>query len=165
MKLICSCLLISGASQVVKQFFVSIASLCLARTSNESKWHEIGKQSVKMMTKMANEYSDWNFRNKQHLLQALLYYHDCEIVLAETSFKASIVSAHEHGFLHEEALACELYGIFLIDTKNIVVGIEQLNLAIHKYMLWGAHNKVNDVKDLIDNTLCQHPTQMRTEVV
>ena len=108
------------------------------------------------MTKLANEYSDWNFRNKQHLLQALLYYHDCEIILAETSFKASIVSAHEHGFHHEEALACELYGIFLIDTKNIVVGIEQLNLAIQKYMFWGAHNKVNDVKDLIQNNLFSH---------
>lgn len=147
-------------SQTVNQF-VSIAALCLARTSNESKWREIGNQSVKMMTKLANEYSDWNFRNKLQLLQAELYYHDGENILAETSFKASIVSAHEHGFHHEEALACELYGIFLIDTKNMVVGIEQLNLAIHKYMLWGAQNKVNDVKVLIDNTLCQHPTQTR----
>lgn len=151
-------------SQSVKQF-VSIAALCLARTSNESKWHEIGNESVKMMTKMANEYSDWNFRNKLHLLQAELYYHDGKNILAESSFKASIVSAHEHGFHHEEALACELYGIFLIDTKNIVVGIEQLNLAIHRYMLWGAQNKVNDVKVLIDNTLCQHPTETRKGVV
>ena len=127
-----------------------IAALCLARSSNESKLREIGEQCVKTMTKMVDEYSDWNFRNKLHLLQAGLYYHDGENILAETSYKAAIVSAHEHGFHHEEALACELYGIFLIDTKNLIVGIKQLNLAIYKYMLWGAQNKVNDVKDLIE---------------
>ena len=104
---------------------------------------------------MLVEHSEWNFRNKLHLLNAELHYLESQYSLAENSFKAAIVSAHEHRFYHEEALACELYGIFLLDTKNIVAGVEQLRLAIDKYEQWGAKKKSDDVQNLISSTLGQ----------
>lgn len=128
------------------------AALCLARSTNEIKWREIGIQSVRTMSQMV-ECSEWNFMNKLHLLNAELHYLESQNCLAENSFKAAIVSANQHGFYHEEALACELYGLFLIDTKNLVVGIEQLQLAFEKYEQWGAKKKSEDVQNLIDSHL------------
>ena len=124
------------------------AALCLARSTTERKLTEIGAQSIKTMTQLV-ECSEWNFRNKLHLLNAELHYLESRNSLAEISFKAAIASAHEHRFYHEEALACELYGIFLIETSNLASGIEQLQLAIDKYVHWGAKKKADDVKDFI----------------
>jgi len=120
----------------------------LARSTNDSKWTEIGAESVKTMTQLV-ECSEWNFRNKVHLLNAELHYLESRNSLAEISFKAAIVSAHEHRLYHEEALACELYGVFLIETNNLATGIEQLQLAFDKYVQWGAEKKADDVKDFI----------------
>lgn len=131
-----------------QHIFFYEAALCLARSTNDSKWTEIGAESVKTMTQLV-ECSEWNFRNKVHLLNAELHYLESRNSLAEISFKAAIVSAHEHRFYHEEALACELYGVFLIETNNLATGIEQLQLAFDKYVQWGAKKKADDVKDLI----------------
>jgi hypothetical protein len=130
------------------QHFFFEAALCLARSTNDRKWTEIGAESVKTMTQLV-ECSEWNFRNKLHLLNAELHYLESRNSLAEISFKAAIVSAHEHRFYHEEALACELYGVFLIETNDLATGIEQLQLAIDKYVQWGAEKKADDVKDFI----------------
>jgi hypothetical protein len=130
-------------------YFFNEAALCLARSKNERTWREIGTESVKTMAQLV-ECSEWNFRNKLHLLNAELHYLESRNSLAEISFKAAIVSAHEHRFYHEEALACELYGVFLIETNNLVTGIEQLQLAIDKYVQWGAKKKADDVKDFIE---------------
>lgn len=106
------------------------------------------------MTQMVQR-SEWNFSNKLHLLNAHHHYLDRRNDMAENSFKAAIASAHEHGFYHEEALACEHYGLFLIDTKNLVVGIEQLHLALAGYDKWGAREKSRDVQYLIDSHLVE----------
>jgi hypothetical protein len=122
--------------------------LSLARSTNEKKWREIGADSVKTMAQLI-ECSEWNFRNKLHLLNAQLQFLENEKSSAQFSFEAAILSAHEHRFYHEEALACELYGIFLIETNQIVKGIEQLRLAIDMYFYWGAKKKAHDVEDFI----------------
>jgi hypothetical protein len=154
---------VSGSGLLVQSNFSAIfiltyiicfdkAPLCLARSTDEIKWCEIGDQSVTTMTQLV-ACSEWNFSNKLHLLKAELHYLKSHNSLAENSFKAVIASSHMHGFYHEEALACELYGLFLIDTINLVVGIEQLQLAIDKYDQWGARKKSQNVQDLIDSHL------------
>jgi hypothetical protein len=130
------------------QYFVIEAALCLARSTNERKWREIGAESVRTISQLI-QCSEWNFRNKLHLLNAQLQYLENENDSAEFSFQSAIVSAHKHRFYHEEALACELYGIFLIENNNIAKGIEQLQSAIDKYVQWGATKKAADVQDLI----------------
>ena len=94
-------------------------------------------------------YSTWNFENKLCLLQAELHYLNARHTMAELSYQAAILSAHSHRFFHEEAMACELYGIYLVETNRILEGFEQLRLSIEKYKQWGAIKKAVAVKDFI----------------
>jgi len=100
------------------------------------------------MTKMV-EYSSWNFENKQLLLQAELHYLNGGHRLAVLAYERSIVSAREHKFINEEALAHELFGMYLVENKMIERGIEQLQCAYNKYMQWGAFKKAMTMNKLI----------------
>ena len=44
-------------------FFEGIASLCLARSTREDAWREIGERSIKTMLQLES-YCTWNFENK-----------------------------------------------------------------------------------------------------
>mmetsp|Transcript_30022 Transcript_30022/g.49186 ORF Transcript_30022/g.49186 Transcript_30022/m.49186 type:complete len:227 (+) Transcript_30022:1316-1996(+) len=129
-------------------FFEGISALCLARDTKQDKWRKIGEKNVRSMTQLL-EYSTWNFENKLSLLQAELHYLNHRHTMAELSYQAAIVSAHDHKFFHEEALAHELYGIYLVENKIVVKGMGQLQMSIDKYNTWGATKKADAVKDFI----------------
>ena len=95
------------------------------------------------------EISTWNFENKALLLEALLHSLNERHAMAENSYRASILSSHEHRFYHEQALACELFGMYLVENAQVAKGIEQLQIAWEKYTQWGATKKAGMVKDLI----------------
>lgn len=95
------------------------------------------------------QYSTWNFENKFSLLQAELHYLNGRHEMAELLYQAAIASAHDHRFFHEEALASELYGIYLVENKHIEKGLEQLQNAMDKYTQWGATKKSDMVKDAL----------------
>ena len=133
---------------VYRVFFEGISALCLARKTNNRELREIGIQSVKTMNQLL-ECSEWNFRNKLDLLNAELHYLNGDNILAEISFQDAILSAHEHRFYHEEALTCEFYGVFLIETEKVNSGIEQLQMARDLYLHWGAKRKADTVTDFI----------------
>ena len=84
------------------------------------------------------------------MLQAELHYLDGHLNLAEVAYKASIVSACEHKFLNEEALAYELYGVFCMENQMVDQGAEQLNIALDKYKQWGAIKKAEELQHFID---------------
>ena len=96
------------------------------------------------------EYSTWNFENKQLLLQAELHCLNGRYALAELVYQSSIASAQDHKFIHEEAMACELYGMYLIENKKVMKGMKQLQIAKKKYKQWGALRKAGAVKDFIE---------------
>ena len=123
----------------------------MARDTKQDKWRQIGEKSVKAMTKLFT-YSTWNFENKLDLLQAELHYLNNHHHMAIMSYEASIVSACKHRFYNEEGLAYELYGIYLIENKMVVKGLEQLRHAQEKYQKWGATKKADDVEKFIDLT-------------
>ena len=124
------------------------AALVLARDTQEDKWRKIGETSLTSMDRLA-QCSTWNFENKRMLLQAELYSLDGRRNMAELAYQSSIVSAHDHKFIHEQALACELYGVFLVENKNVQGGMKQLQIAHDQYKQWGALKKVSDVIDLM----------------
>jgi hypothetical protein len=68
---------------------------------------------------------------------------------ADISYRAAILSAQEHKFVHEEALALELYGIYLVENKQREKGLNQLENAMTKYKQWGALKKSQNVNDFI----------------
>lgn len=129
-------------------FFEGLSLLNLARDTKDEKWRKVGERSVRTMSQLVI-YSTWNFENKLCLLQAELHYLNARHTMAELSYQAAILSAHSHRFFHEEAMACELYGIYLVETNRILEGFEQLRLSIEKYKQWGAIKKAVAVKDFI----------------
>ena len=134
---------------VMRCFFEGIASMSLARHTNQLKWRIIGEKAVKNMAKL-EMINEWTFGNKSKLLQAQLHYLDGHLNSAEVAYKASIVSAREHKFLHEEALAYELYGVFCMENKMVDKGVEQLNIALDKYRQWGAMKTAEGLQRFID---------------
>ena len=126
--------------EVMRCFFEGIASMSLARRTHQLKWRIVGEKAVENMAKL-EMINKWNFEHRSKLLQAELHYLDGHLFSAEVAYKASIVSAREHKFLHEEALAYELYGIFCMENQMVDQGVEQLNIAIDKYKQWGTIKK------------------------
>ena len=126
-------------------FYEGIASLCLARDTKQDKWRKIGEKAVETMSQLM-QHSSWNFENKLFLLSAELHYLNNDLGLAEIAYENSIATAQRHKFIHEEALAYELYGIFCIENRDVSKGMEQLNLSLQKYIQWGASKKVDAMK-------------------
>ena len=85
------------------------------------------------------------------LLQAELHYFNGRYRIAELYYQSSILSAREHRFYHEEALATELFGVYLVERKQIAKGLEQLHGAMNKYKQWKAFKKADMVKEFIEN--------------
>jgi len=141
-----------GTKRILDFFFVffeGISALCLARDTKQKKWRQVGEKSVKTMSQLV-EYSVWNFENKLSLLQAELYYLNHRHAMAELKYQASITSAYNHRFFHEEAMARELYGIYLVENKMAVRGIPQLEMALDNYEKWGATRKADSLKEFIE---------------
>ena len=121
----------------------------MARDTKQEKWRDIGEKAIKQMSQLA-QYSSWNFENKLLLLQAEQSYLNGRYMIAELTYQSSITSASDHKFIGEEAMANELFGVYLIENKKAKKGIEQLQIAHSKYIQWGAFKKASAVKELID---------------
>ncbi|KAL7539524.1 hypothetical protein ACHAXR_009351 [Thalassiosira sp. AJA248-18] len=130
------------------------AALNLARDTKQEKWRKMGEKALQFMSRLV-EYSTWNFENKQILLQAEVHNLNGHYAMAELAYQASIASARDHKFINEEALAHELFGVFLLENKKAEKGMEQLNIAHDKYKQWGALKKAEAVKDFINSVLYQ----------
>lgn len=132
-------------------FYEGIASLCLARqtAAHRLKWRIVGEGAVKALSEL-EAVSEWNFKNLADLLRAERHYMLGRLGEAEESYKASIEAARRHRFLHEEALAYELYGIFCIENRMVRKGMEALGAALDKYEQWGGSKKVDELRAFID---------------
>jgi len=138
--------------EILRVFYEGIAYLSLARDTKQAKWRSMGEEAVTKMSQLES-MSTWNYENKSTLLQAELLNLNGDIGLAEVAYKTSIKSAHRHKFIHEEALAYELYGICCIENRRVGRGLRQLHLALKKYGLWGAKNKVDELQLFVDTFL------------
>ena len=96
-----------------------------------------------------------NFGHCSELLQAELHVLNGDCEAAKTFYEASIVSAREHGFVHCEAKAQELYGIFCLESKLESKGHKQLQKAVRKYKQWGALKKAAELQHFAET---MHPS-------
>ncbi|KAL7462034.1 hypothetical protein ACHAXS_002432 [Conticribra weissflogii] len=131
--------------ELLRQFYDGISSFSLARDTGEERWAQIGEECVTFWTTVAS-LSNWNFENNFLLLLAESSYTKGDFAIAEEFYDASILSARRHKFLHEEALACELFGIYYCDRGMIEKGWEKLELALQKYSEWGALGKASSLE-------------------
>jgi len=107
------------------------------------------KVTEEMESAAAN--SDWNFSNKRYLLhaeqQALCQGHTKSISL----YEASIENAKKSGFVHEEGLACELFGFYFKREKKNEKALEYFKQARECYEKWGSGIKEESMKKEIDS--------------
>ena len=120
-------------------FYEGLAALHLARTSDRdvAKWTETGEKAVALF-RIWEGHCKWNFQNMYLLLAAELHFLRAEHIEAQEKYKASIISAYTHNFLHEEGLAMELLGMFYNSMGKKKEAEETLMGARVCYERWGA---------------------------
>lgn len=131
-------------------FYGGLTALRLAqgRDNDKEKWIGIGKQAVETF-RAWNAHSKWNFENKWLLLTAELKAAKGENGLAEELYKAAILSAHTHRFIHEEGLGMELLGNLYKKTGNIDKSKDMIRHARVCYEKWGAAAIVSRLDSVI----------------
>ncbi|KAL3792871.1 hypothetical protein HJC23_004796 [Cyclotella cryptica] len=115
-------------------------------------WAERGKHYKEKITTWKQEGSLWNFENKSFLLHAEEYYSNGDFDNAQVMYDKAILSARQHKFVHEEALACELAGNFYLNRGNALAALKHFTFAHGKYLQWGAFAKVKMLYAFIQET-------------
>ena len=82
-------------------------------------------------------------------MRAEVAYSSGEIENAAQTYDRAIFFAAKHGFIHEQALACERTALFSIGIGNNITAIEYLNRSHELYLQWGSQCKARDVLDQI----------------
>ncbi len=122
-------------------FFEGLASFQLARQSSDeesAKWIEKG-QVVLAKILCRKEHSLWNWENKVLLLEAENMYTKGDVDRAGPLYDDAIQSARDHKFVHEEAIASELAGIFYYEGGFRQKSYSYLAHSVKSYEEWGAH--------------------------
>jgi len=86
------------------------------------------------------------FENKLLLLESEHYACSCHIVASKESYELSAKSACDHGLVHEQGLAYELYGNFLYSIGDLVAS-QWFQKAHTCYLQWGALAKAEQLRE------------------
>ncbi len=127
-----SSILISHCMHV---FYGGLINFWIARETMDVIWFDRGEKAIQKMRSYA-ECSTWNFENKLLLLQAEQCFYLEDFESATRCYDAAILSAQQHKFVHEEALACELAGHFKLETGEGSASLPYFLLAENKYHEW-----------------------------
>ena len=112
-------------------FFEGLACFQLARQSNNDERWKNGETVLEKM-KLWSQHSTWNFENKMLLLEAEKMHTLGDFDNAASLYERSIQSAREHKFIHEEAIASELAGLFFLER-----GLREKSLHLFLHSIWG----------------------------
>ena len=94
-------------------------------------------------------YNPATFSNKAHLLKAELQACTRKKGQALALYDTAIELSRKHGFVHEEALACEKAARMLLQGRRQVEAEVYLSKAMSLYGQWGAQAKVSQLSELI----------------
>ena len=129
-------------------FFEGLASFLFVRRSMMNSSCIDGNESSSMMERGLSvlkrmrcwsEHSCWNWEDKRLLLEAEHMYTLGEYDRASSLYDSAIRSAHDHKFLHGEAIASELTGIFYHERGLHSESYPYLVHSVSSYKEWGAH--------------------------
>ena len=135
-------------------YFVFFFAQSLAITAN---YHRLGRarqkalrktllRNRKLLQKWAS-FCPGKYAHKQQLVEAEWLRVRGRLEEARPLYEAAIEGAHEHGFIHEAALACELYSEFHQERRSSRSAAFWIREARYLYRLWGAINKVNALSE------------------
>lgn len=136
-------------AETEKIFYVSLILVNFytdAPTAEKPKLWETIELYLEKMKTWANNCSE-NFRHKYLLVEAEIARVSGKDLEAMDFYDRAIESAHEHGFIQNEALSNELAAKFwLAKGKDKFARLYMTN-ASYYYQLWGATRKVEDLKE------------------
>jgi len=140
-------------------FFEGLASFYLARESTHEAetWITKGEAVLARMRNLS-KHSSWNWENKVLLLEAECMY-TLNVDGAAKYYARAIQSAHEHKFVHEEAISSELAGIFYCNKNLCRKALQLLLHSVRKYEEWGAFAVARRVISFIENRYGSDVTQ------
>jgi hypothetical protein len=95
-------------------------------------------------------FSEWNFKNKQLLLEAEFHYSMKNSSMAATCYEASIKAAKKHKFIHEEALSNELAGLFFLEEGQREKALSFFEQSAACYRTWGGFVVARRVEGFIE---------------
>ncbi|MCP4104551.1 MAG: AAA family ATPase [Desulfobacteraceae bacterium] len=130
-------------------FYRSIAMLAVyndADRKTRKKYLKKVKQGQKKMKKWA-DHAPMNYLNKYYLVEAELSRITGQADAATEYYDKAVESSKDYGFIHQEALACELAGKFCLGKgRDEFAGIYILK-AMNLYAKWGAEIKAQDMEN------------------
>ncbi len=134
-------------------FYDSLARLALCHDSyGVCNKHAQQKNFLKKVAKNQKKLKKWAFHAPMNFL------HKFELVEAERArvlgqdkkarkhYDKAIALAHENEYFNEEALACELTGLFFMKKGLSRLALHYLHEAHNAYSRWGARAKVKDLE-------------------
>ena len=126
-------------------------SICLCRQMEEgdAASQERSRATIARNLARLREWAEScpeNFLHKQALIEAELAQLDDRPEAAKERYQESIDQAHEHGFLHNEALAHLLAGRYSASLDLAAVAQAHLRRARELYSSWGAGSRVQDLE-------------------
>ncbi len=112
----------------------------------KSKLEKLVAKNIKLLTSITKE-APQNYANKLALVKAMKAAYGGKEGEAANLFMESITHAQSSGFVHEEAVAREHFGYFLINTGKEEFGHLMLKKAFSSYQDWGALSKCVQLKE------------------
>ncbi len=123
---------------IPSHWFRGIIAYQLYRDGEGEEWLEEGNKMLQKFEELVKQSSTNSFESKLLLLRAEYYASSCEIINAKLVFDASIKSARDHGFIHDQGLAYECYGKFLASIVDNGAALNCFKSAHMCYLQWGA---------------------------
>ena len=135
---------------LISSFIDGLIGFYFARKhrEDEAKWADLGVNTIDALQSWLPS-SEWNFSNKLSLLKAEYYFLKGEEGQAMFFYQASIKSAHDHRFIHEEGLAEEKLAAYLLHKGKLDAALVHYTNAKQCYELWGANALVKQVEKAI----------------
>jgi len=132
-------------------FYRGIVSYRLFREGNGEHFLTEGDEILRTVQTWRQKCE--HVENKLLLLQAEYFASQCSRNLAQEKYEASIRSARDHGFVHEQGLAHECMGKYFSSIIQIPEAQHCFRRAYDCYMQWGAFGKAEQIQR--DNWLDQ----------
>jgi PAS domain S-box-containing protein len=118
-----------------------------ASPEDQTKHFEALAEHYKQLQVWA-EHSPQTFENRAALVAAEIARIEGHILDAQDLYERAIRSAHLHGFVHNEALANELAGLFYAARGYERIATTYLREARYCYLRWGADAKVRQLEQV-----------------
>jgi len=129
-------------------FYYSLSLLAIYSQASRSEKKEFLKKvttNQKIRRKWAG-YAPMNYKHGYDLVEAEKARVLGQDYQAITYYEQAIAGANKEGYIHEEALACELAAEFHFSRNRATIAKAYLLKSYYAYIRWGAFAKVKDIE-------------------